>query len=143
VPSARAVLERLGAVEGTTAFHCQYRTGSTYDLAGHLQLQPGTLGSAQFTDEGFVVTFDEGGRLRVPWESVKYVEVRGDDEKRRDGDVWEAGLLVAALSAPSAHAYLVVGRADGDELVFTIKGHSRSEVHAALAGIGAKLKPQV
>src|SRR5213082_297365 len=128
-------------METTTAFHCQYRTGFSYDSVGQLQLQPGAMGRAQFTDEGFIVTFDEGGRLRVPSETIRYVEVRGDDEKRRDGDAWEGGLLMAALSAPSTHAYLAVGRSDGDELIFAIKGHSRSEVHSALEGIGEKLRP--
>jgi hypothetical protein len=50
-------------------------------------------------------------------------------------------LLFAALIAPSAHAYLAVGRADGDELIFAIQGQTRSQVHSVLAGIGDKLKP--
>src|SRR4051812_26540706 len=117
------------AVSGT----CRYVTGITFDAKGHLQLAPGTSGSWTLSAEGFIATFDEGGRLRVPADTITVVEVRGDDEKHRDAAAWESGLLMAAISPALHRSYLAVGRRDGANLVFEVPDESASELRNRLA----------
>jgi len=128
-------------LELTTSIGCRYITGFTYDAMGHLQLVPGTSGRCLFTDEGFVATFEAGARLLVPRESITFVEVRGDDEKHRKVAIWEAGLLVAALSGSHHRAFLAVGRSDGAELVFEVPDETASALHDRLAPLRSLLRP--
>jgi hypothetical protein len=64
-------------VETTTSLRLRYVTGFTYDSQGHLQLAPGSEGRCAFSDEGFIATFDAGGRVRIPADTITFVEVRG------------------------------------------------------------------
>ena len=126
-------------MEPVPTFACCYVTGVTFDAKGHLLVAPGSRGEACFDDgAGFVARFAGGVEIHVPWGTVSFVEVRGDDPgagsggRRRFGRSW--------LSSPP-RAYLAVGRDDGPELVLRVNV-SPAELRAHLAPLGSLLTPR-